>query len=235
MFPQFQVVSLSTTDTSPKVKSPVKRRHRMKTVKPSPKRLFKSPRKIQLEATSSLACQTDSPDYSDFQQQFPEPVIESREKSQSTDHAYYVPIDQEECPEQRILPNELLTSVEPDKGDSDDDNSGSGLYDFDNSSSSEQDSSQTYDPSSSSSGNQEEIPATLEQTYLYQSKFLVFIEHLEHLFYLISCPECGLKTTHVEDHVSGSLLSAKLYCPNYHLILDWKSQPVIEKVGLEIC
>lgn len=39
MFPQFHAVSLSTTDTSLKVKSPVNRRHRMKTVKPSPIRL----------------------------------------------------------------------------------------------------------------------------------------------------------------------------------------------------
>lgn len=78
----------------------------------------------------------------------------------------------------------------------------------------------------------QETSNRMETDYMKDEKFVVFESMLDQLFTRVRCDKCFLPVSNVSRSKLGTSIHCKLYCPDKHLILDWKSQPLIGKLPL---
>ena len=80
-------------------------------------------------------------------------------------------------------------------------------------------------------------PSTIESSYneekvdtLNDEKFVVYEGLLDQLISLIHCKHCFCSADVIKKSKLGTSIHYKLYCENEHLIIDWKSQPLVGKM-----
>ena len=61
-------------------------------------------------------------------------------------------------------------------------------------------------------------------------KFVVFEDQLDELFKLIRCTTCGASKQYEKRLVLGTSLHNSITCMNGHIIVNWKSQPLLGKL-----
>lgn len=65
---------------------------------------------------------------------------------------------------------------------------------------------------------------------LNEDKFVVFEGMLDQLFKVVRCQQCHLPVADITKSKLGTSIHCKLLCENQHLIIDWKSQPLLGKL-----
>lgn len=85
-------------------------------------------------------------------------------------------------------------------------------------------------PSSSSASSDTGDPA--ETKYCKDPKFIVFESKLEELLYLMQCPKCSSGVSEIQKSFQGTMVMIIALCNSGHTVIEWSSQPCIEKAAV---